>query len=153
MAHLLFVQDAQPLVVRARAIAARLAETQARAAEEAAHVLTQASYAVIAMALLMGMLSAGSLFVSFRLRKQVENVMAKAKMLGQYVIEERLGKGGMGEVYLAHHAMLRRPTAIKLLRSENALNLRAQNRFQREVQLTCQLTHPNTIDIFERIFD
>ena len=48
-----------------------------------------------------------------------------------------------------HHAMLRRPTAVKLLRAENAQDVRAQSRFQQEVQLTCQLTHPNTIEIFD----
>ena len=149
VAQMLFVQDAQPLVARARSIAGEMAEAQARSTGEAARVLTQASYAVIAMSLVMGFISAGSLFVSFRLRRQVENVMARAKRLGQYVIERPLGKGGMGEVYLAHHAMLRRPTAIKLLRAERAMNLSAQSRFQREVQLTCQLTHPNTIEIFD----
>jgi len=75
--------------------------------------------------------------------------MARAKRLGQYELEGRVGRGGMGEVYLARHATLRRPTAIKLLRAENAQDLRAQSRFQREVQLTCQLTHPNTIEIFD----
>jgi len=149
VAQQLFVQEAKPLVARARSIAGALAEAQVRSTGEDARILAQASYLVIAMALVMGLLSAGSLFVSFRLRQQVHNVMAQAKMLGQYVIEERLGKGGMGEIYLAHHAMLRRPTAIKLLRAETTQNLRAQNRFQREVQLTCQLTHPNTIEIFD----
>ena len=104
---------------------------------------------VIALASLMGILSAGSLFVSLRLRRQVQDVMARAKRLGQYEIEKKVGQGGMGEVYLAHHAMLRRPTAIKLLRAENSQDVRAQTRFQREVQLTSQLTHPNTIEIFD----
>ncbi len=75
--------------------------------------------------------------------------MDRAKRLGQYEIEKLIGKGAMGQVYLARHAMLRRPTAIKLLRAESAQDLRAQNRFQREVQLTSQLTHPNTIEIFD----
>jgi serine/threonine-protein kinase len=75
--------------------------------------------------------------------------MARAKRLGQYELEKKIGEGGMGQVYLAHHAMLRRPTAVKLLRAENAQDVRAQSRFQREVQLTCQLTHPNTIEIFD----
>jgi tRNA A-37 threonylcarbamoyl transferase component Bud32 len=149
VAQLLFVQEAQPLVIRARELAGELARAQAQASVDSAVTLERASYVVIAMALLMGLISAGSLFVSYRLRQQVENVMAKAKKLGQYVIDERLGKGAMGEVYLAHHAMLRRPTAIKLLRAESAQNLRAQQRFQREVQLTCQLTHPNTVEIFD----
>ncbi len=149
VALLLYVNEAQPLVIEARAIAGQLAEAQARATEESAELLTRASYLVIAMALAMGLLSAGSIFVSYRLQLEVHNVMARAKRLGQYEIEGIVGKGGMGEVYLARHVMLRRPTAIKLLRAENAQDVRAQTRFQREVQLTCQLTHPNTIEIFD----
>ncbi|MFB3117352.1 MAG: serine/threonine-protein kinase, partial [Myxococcota bacterium] len=149
VAQLLYIQEAQPLVIEVRATASALAEAQALALENDTELLTRASYLVILMALTMGLLSGGSLFVSYRLQQQVHNVMDRAKRLGQYEIEERIGKGGMGEVYLARHAMLRRPTAIKLLRAESAQDLRAQNRFQREVQLTCQLTHPNTIEIFD----
>jgi len=149
VAQQLFVQEARPLVARARSMAEALAEAQAGSLETDARILTRVSYLVMAMALVMGLISAGSLFVSFRLRQQVHDVMATAKRLGQYVIEKRLGKGGMGEIYSAHHAMLRRPTAIKLLPTETTQNLRAQTRFQREVQLTCQLTHPNTIEIFD----
>jgi serine/threonine-protein kinase len=71
----------------------------------------------------------------------------EARQLGQYQLEEKIGEGGMGEIYRARHAMLRRPTAVKLLTgngSEQQLR-----RFEKEVQLTARLTHPNTISVYD----
>lgn len=72
----------------------------------------------------------------------------EARRLGQYVIERKIGAGGMGEVYRARHGMMRRPSAIKLLRADQGGEANLA-RFEREVQLTARLTHPNTITIFD----
>jgi len=82
--------------------------------------------------------------VIHRLRKEVSDI----QKLGQYNLERKLGEGAMGVVYEATHGMLKRPTAIKLLRPELA-DPEALDRFRREVQLTARLTHPNTVTIYD----
>jgi serine/threonine-protein kinase len=74
---------------------------------------------------------------------------AQARSLGPYTLGEKLGQGGMGEVYLAEHRLLKRTCAVKLIRPENSGDAKAITRFQAEVQATARLNHPNTIGIFD----
>jgi serine/threonine-protein kinase len=73
----------------------------------------------------------------------------QARKLGQYQLKERLGTGGMGEVYLAEHLLLRRPCAVKLIRPDRADDPRHLRRFEREVKTTATLTHPNTVQVYD----
>ncbi len=83
-----------------------------------------------------------------RLQRTAQKAAMQAKQLGQYSLEQKLGSGGMGVVYKGHHAMLRRPTAIKMLDVDKT-NEDSIKRFEREVQITCQLNHPNTVAIYD----
>jgi serine/threonine protein kinase len=82
------------------------------------------------------------------LNRSARKAALKAQQLGQYELEEKIGVGGMGVVYKGRHAMLRRPTAIKLLDIDKTTD-EAIARFEREVRLTSQLNHPNTIAIYD----
>lgn len=72
-----------------------------------------------------------------------------AKQLGQYRLKRKLGSGGMGDVYLAEHQMMKRPCAVKLIRPEKAVDPRMLARFEREVRATAKLSHWNSIDIYD----
>ncbi|HEY5945360.1 MAG TPA: serine/threonine-protein kinase [Kofleriaceae bacterium] len=89
-------------------------------------------------------LAASGSDIIYGLRQKV----SAAQQLGAYKLERKIGEGGNGAVYLAHHIMLRRPTAVKLLLPDR---VGAENveRFEREVQHMSQLTHPNTVAVFD----
>lgn len=75
--------------------------------------------------------------------------LTEAKALGNYILKQELGRGGMGKVYEATHAFLKRPTAVKVLTPRHQNPREALAHFKEEVTLCCQLTHPNTITIFD----
>lgn len=79
-----------------------------------------------------------------RLRREI----GAARQLGQYRLERLIGEGGMGKVYQARHALLKRPTAVKVLDSAKADQM-AIARFEREVQIASSLSHPNTVEIYD----
>ena len=92
-----------------------------------------------------------ALLLSTTISRVIYGLYAKvqeAARLGQYTLEQKIGQGGMGVVYRARHALLRRPTAIKLL-APGSTGQPALDRFEREVQATSRLRHPNTIAIYD----
>ncbi len=107
---------------------------------------------VFVVLILFLLLCATALFVfscaNLAWRRRLNEAELKLKQLGQYTLEEKIGEGGMGVVYRARHALMRRDTAVKLL-SAGLADPAAVARFEREVCLTCQLTHPNTIQVYD----
>ncbi len=103
---------------------------------------------------IFGLLVAGSVAIYFlmrlanRLQASARKAALKAKQLGQYALGDKIGEGAFGSVYRAHHALMRRPVAVKLLETETA-DQNSTARFEQEVQMTSQLTHPNTIALYD----
>ncbi|HKE14162.1 MAG TPA: serine/threonine-protein kinase [Kofleriaceae bacterium] len=80
--------------------------------------------------------------ILYGLRRELRD----ARRLGQYTLLEPIGAGGMGVVYRASHAMLRRPTAVKLITADGEPSI---DRFEREVQHMASLAHPNIVTVYD----
>jgi serine/threonine protein kinase/CheY-like chemotaxis protein len=83
-----------------------------------------------------------------------EELLREGRRVGGYILQRRLGVGGMGEVWLAQHSLLARPSAVKLIRQSalrGDVNARAilKERFQREANATSQLRSPNTVELYD----
>jgi len=125
------------------------------ATEEAADEAFQTFYvlrrAFVVLFLLLVLSGAAILIFTLSveyLQSSLRRSAVAARQLGQYVLMQEIGRGANGMVYRARHSLLRRPVAIKLLSPEmtNDGNIA---RFEHEVQMTSQLTHPNTVAIYD----
>ena len=103
---------------------------------------------LLAMVLWIGIGGVTAVYGSHRVGTLRRKVF-EAEQLGAYVVKEKLGSGGMGDVYRAEHRLLKRQCAVKLIRPDKAANETALARFESEVQATARLTHPNTIEIYD----
>jgi len=72
-----------------------------------------------------------------------------ARQFNQYRLRDEIGAGGMGEVYLAEHRLLKRPCALKVIRPDRAGDPRSLARFEHEVRATALLSDPNTVDVYD----
>ena len=87
-------------------------------------------------------------YVGARVVYHLGTEVKRARELGSYRLEEKLGEGGMGEVWRARHRMLARPAAIKLMRRAR-VSAEAARRFEREAQVIARLRSPHTVDLFD----
>ena len=71
-----------------------------------------------------------------------------AAQIGPYKINKKIGEGGLGQVFLATHTLLKRPTALKLLKPAE-VNAKNERRFEREIHIASSLMHRNTIEIYD----
>jgi len=90
-------------------------------------------------------IAAASGQVGFNARMQLR----KARQLGRYRLEVRIGEGGMNEVWLAWDERLKRDVALKILRSSADTDARVLARFEREAQALSRLTSPHTVRVFD----
>ena len=103
--------------------------------------LTTAFFAIFALLVAAVAVALGQTFSVAELGREV-------RQLGQYRLEAKIEEGGMATVHRAVHALLKRPTAIKILKPHLATD-ELIARFEREVQLASRLEHPATVEIFD----
>src|SRR5580700_4575768 len=104
---------------------------------------------MLTMIVLTSALCAAALFYwSFRIERLTREA-ARARRFGQYRLKQLIGRGGMGEVYLAEHTLLKRPCALKRIRPGHDTDPTTLARFEREVRATAELSHPHTVEIYD----
>ncbi len=121
-------------------------------------VLGRSSIAALPPSVVEGIVFIGGAFVLvtsvtshviYGLRREVR----RARQLGQYTLQDKLGEGGMGEVYRARHGLLRREAAIKLIRPEllgdASRGSELLRRFEREAHVTAGLRSPHTVELYD----
>ncbi len=109
----------------------------------------------LAFGLLLGLLALsgagilGLMFMAARTEVRLDKAEKTVEGMGRYRLERKIGQGGMGTVFLGHHELIQRPTAIKVFDPGDAQSKEAIARFEREVHATCQLSNPHTIAIYD----
>ena len=104
--------------------------------------------AIVGLGLLLALVLTVNAFRKIRhdLREAVSHIGRK---LGPFELVYKIGGGGNGTVYRAKHALLKRPTAVKVMLPQFASSESAKKRFHNEVQITSSLSHPNTVAVFD----
>ena len=106
----------------------------------------------IADGVIQGAFSVVLAYMSARVVYGLGREVAKARELGSYQLEGKVGQGGMGEVWRARHRMLARPAAIKLIRRSRTgddTSEESRRRFEREAQVIASLRSPHTVGLFD----
>jgi serine/threonine-protein kinase len=125
------------------------------AAPGAAEEIRDRGRALLPDILLAITICVGLAYYSARRVYGLSRALSRARRIGAYELTDRLGRGGMGEVWKARHRLLARPAAIKLIRSDRTSGGTPSDadyyleRFQREAQATASLRSPHTIQIYD----
>jgi tRNA A-37 threonylcarbamoyl transferase component Bud32 len=123
-------------------------EVPAEEAFSTLHLLRKAFLVLFLLLVLSGLAIFAFTLMLERLQASIRRSTLNTGRVGQYVLVQEIGQGANGMVYRARHSLLRRPVAIKLL-SPEMTNETTVARFEHEVQMTSQLTHPNTVAIYD----
>jgi len=92
--------------------------------------------------------AAGMVLFGGHMTYTLKRKVFEARSLGHYKLLKKIGGGAMGEVWAAHHQSLKRDVAVKILRPEKQCTENIA-RFEREVRATAELSHPNTVRVFD----